>query len=81
VRSGAPQRKKLSYNDQREYDGIEAAIAKAEAAAAKADERMNDPALQTNHVAFRAACDASAAAHTEVARLYARWEELEAKLS
>ena len=81
VRSGAPQRKKLSYNDQREYDGIEAAIAKAEAAAAKADERMNDPALQTNHVAFRAACDASAAAHTEVARLYARWEELEAKLA
>jgi ATP-binding cassette subfamily F protein uup len=81
VRSGAPQRKKLSYNDQREYDGIEAAIAKAEAAAAKADERMNDPALQGNHVAFRAACDASAAAHTEVARLYARWEELEAKLA
>jgi ATP-binding cassette subfamily F protein uup len=81
VRSGVPQRKKLSYNDQREYDGIEAAIAKAEAAAAKADERMNDPALQGNHVAFRAACDASAAAHTEVARLYARWEELEAKLA
>jgi ATP-binding cassette subfamily F protein uup len=75
-----PQRKKLSYNDQREYDGIEAAIAKAEDAAAKADEHMNDPALQSNHVAFRKACDASAAAHVEVARLYARWEELEAKL-
>jgi len=75
-----PQRKKLSYNDQREYDGIEAAIAAAELAAAKADEHMNEPSLQSNHVAFRKACDASAAAHTEVARLYARWEELEAKL-
>ena len=41
---------------------------------------MNEPSLQSNHVAFRKACDASAAAHTEVARLYARWEELEAKL-
>lgn len=74
------QRKKLSYKDQREYDGIEAAIAAAEAVASKADEHMNDPSLQSNHVAFRKACDASAAAHTEVARLYARWEELEAKL-
>jgi ATP-binding cassette subfamily F protein uup len=72
-------RKKLSYNEQREFDGMEAAIAAAEKKAADLDARLNDPKLLADHAAYAKACDAAGAAHAEVARLYARWEELEAK--
>jgi ATP-binding cassette subfamily F protein uup len=74
-----PARKKLGYNEQREYDGIEAAIAAAEAKAAQLDATLADPALLADHARYAKACDAAGAAHAEVARLYARWDELEAK--
>lgn len=72
-------RKKLGYNEQREYDGIEAAIAAAEKRAADLDATLNDPKLLGDHQAYAKACDAAGAAHAEVARLYARWDELELK--
>ena len=72
-------KKKLSYNEQREFDGMEAAIAVAEKKAAELEAKLNDPKLLGDHAAYAKACDASAAAQTEVTRLYARWEELEAK--
>ncbi|MFM7132778.1 MAG: ABC-F family ATP-binding cassette domain-containing protein [Planctomycetota bacterium] len=77
--AATPARKKLSYNEQREFDGIEAAIAKAETRAADLDATLNDPKLLGDHQAYAKACDAAGAAHAEVSRLYARWEELEAK--
>ena len=72
-------RKKLGYNEQREYDGIETAIAAAEKRAADLDATLNDPKLLGDHQAYAKACDAAGAAHAEVARLYARWDELELK--
>ncbi|MCE2885284.1 MAG: ABC-F family ATP-binding cassette domain-containing protein [Planctomycetaceae bacterium] len=75
----APARKKLSYNEQREFDGMESAIAAAEKKAAELEAKLNDPKLIADHAAYAKACDLSAAAQTEVSRLYARWEELEAK--
>jgi hypothetical protein len=39
-------RKKLAYLEQREYDGMETAIHKAEAEAAKAEAVLNDPAVR-----------------------------------
>ncbi len=75
----ATAKKKLSYNEQREFDGMEAAIAAAEKKAAECEAKLNDPKLLGDHAAYAKACDASAAAQTEVTRLYARWEELEAK--
>jgi ATP-binding cassette subfamily F protein uup len=70
---------KLSYNEQRELGGIEASIAAAEGKATEADAKVNDPKLIADHVAYAKACDALSAAQSEVARLYARWQELEAK--
>ncbi len=70
---------KLSYNEQRELGGIEASIAAAERKATEADAKVNDPKLIADHVAYAKACDALSAAQSEVARLYARWQELEAK--
>ncbi len=81
VATPAMNRKKLSYNEQREYDGMEAKIQAAEAAAADADARMNDPAVMNDHARMAKACRDAQAAHDAVAQLYARWEELEGKLA
>jgi ATP-binding cassette subfamily F protein uup len=74
-------KKKLSYNEQREFDSIEASIAAAEKKAADLEAKLNDPKLISDHQAYAKACDAAGAAQAEVQRLYARWEELEAKRS
>jgi ATP-binding cassette subfamily F protein uup len=76
--SAAPKRK-LSYTEQREFDGLEAAIAAAEKRLADLEAKLNEPKLLEDHAAYAKACDASGKAQSEVARLYARWEELEAK--
>ncbi|MBK7404392.1 MAG: ABC-F family ATP-binding cassette domain-containing protein [Phycisphaerales bacterium] len=73
----AKARKKLSYNEQREYDTIEARIAEAEARVAAAEKKMGDPRVMSDHEAMARACEEVTQAHDAVAGLYARWEELE----
>ena len=77
----AMPRRKLSYKDQRDWDGIEARIAEAEARLA---------ALETEQASPEVASDANRlvelsvqieGAKSEVDVLYARWSELEAMLS
>jgi ATP-binding cassette subfamily F protein uup len=75
----AAPKKKLSYNEQREYDSIQQKITDAETKVAAADAKMNDPGVMTDHVRMAEACKESERAHAEVARLYARWEELESR--
>ena len=77
----SPAKRKLSYNEQREYDSIEAGIAAAERKATDLEAKLNDPSLISDHQAYAKACDAAGAAQAEVQRLYARWEELESKRS
>ncbi len=74
-------KKKLSYNEQREFDGMEKKIHEAEAVAAAAEKRVNDPAVMADHREMTEACHALEEAQAAVAALYARWEELEAKVS
>jgi len=71
--------KKLSYNEQREFDGMEAKIAEAEAKASTLEARVGDPKIAADHSRMAQACRELETAQAEVARLYARWEELEAK--
>jgi ATP-binding cassette subfamily F protein uup len=70
---------KLSFKDQREYQGIEAAIQAAEARKAALEASMADPATYqrggADWTTLRRDFDAATA---EVERLYARWEALEA---
>lgn len=70
-------RKKRSYNEQREYDTIEARIEEAEAKAAAAAARVADPRVMADHEAMARACDELTEAEGLVTRLYARWAELE----
>jgi len=74
-------RRKLGYKEQREYDAIEETLARAEVALrdARADsERPEHASDAAKLVALLAAVDERQA---EVDRLYARWAELEAKLT
>jgi ATP-binding cassette subfamily F protein uup len=75
-----PGRRKLSYNEQREYDGMEQRIHEAERLAAEAERRVNDPAVMSDHVKMTEACHTLESAQAAVAALYGRWEELEAKV-
>ena len=75
----SPKRKKLTFNEQREYDTIEQRIAEAEAAAAAAEARLNDGNVMTDRAKMVAACEALNVAQAQVAALYARWEELESR--
>ncbi len=77
----APARKKLSYLEQREYDGIEAAIAAAEAALADARRDAESPEHASNSARLVELLALVDARQTEVDRLYSRWSELEAKLA
>jgi ABC transport system ATP-binding/permease protein len=75
----APAKKKLSYKEQREFDGMEKAIAAAEKKHTDLEAKLNDAKLVADQAAYAKACDAAGAAQAEIARLYARWEELEQK--
>jgi ATP-binding cassette subfamily F protein uup len=74
----APPKKKLSFREQQEWDGMEAAIAAAEEAVS-ARQAAVERAATGGHAALAAACRELEAAQHAVERLYARWQELEAK--
>jgi ATP-binding cassette subfamily F protein uup len=71
--------RKLSFKEGRELEGIEAAIAAAEARVATLEATLSDPAVfkdrPTEVQALIAGLDT---ARTEVERLFARWQELDA---
>ncbi|MCG3149385.1 MAG: Energy-dependent translational throttle protein EttA [Verrucomicrobiae bacterium] len=72
------RQRKLSFKEQRELDGMEAAILTAESHVSEIETTLNDP----NFYSTRAKEAASLAlelekAKAEVARLYARWAELD----
>jgi ATP-binding cassette subfamily F protein uup len=77
--SAAAKPRKLTFKEQRELEGIEAAIMTAEARAQELDTLLNHPQFYVtrSHEAagfIKEMEDAKA----EATRLYARWEELEA---
>ncbi len=75
-----PKAKKLSYKEQQEWDGMEAALATAEGEAALAAAGV-EAAANSPRPVLTAACARSDAARAKVEKLYARWQELEAKRS
>jgi len=72
-------RQRLSYMEQRELEGIEAEIAKCEQAVADWQRQIEEPETLADHRRLMALCQELETAQAEVHRLYARWEELEAK--
>ncbi len=71
--------KKLSYKDQRELDGMEEAIFEAESTLEEVTIQLHDPAIACDAEKLPEIVAKHEKAQAEVERLYARWEELEAK--
>ncbi len=74
----APKPKKLPFKEQQEFDGMEAAVSAAEKDVGDLEKEVETGAVG-GASAFAAACKALSAAQKKVERLYARWQELEAK--
>jgi ATP-binding cassette subfamily F protein uup len=78
VRGAREKARRLSYQEQREWDTIEERILAAEEAVAA---RRNDVEASSaaGHVKLQQACQALQDAEQAVEALYARWQELETK--
>ena len=68
---------KLSYKLQREFDGMEQAIADAEAEVKRTEGIANNEAVIADHQKHAKACAEVAGAHEQVRVLFERWAELE----
>jgi ABC transport system ATP-binding/permease protein len=77
----AKKRKKLSYAEQRDYDGIEARIAGAEEKLASLTAECARPDVVSNAARLVELDREMGIARQEIDRLYARWAELEAMLN
>ena len=75
-----PQKKKLSYLEQREYDAIDARIAAADERLRQARLRVEDPEVATNAAALTDALAELDAAQKEHDAVYERWVELTEKI-
>jgi ATP-binding cassette subfamily F protein uup len=78
--SSAPK-KKLSYLEAREWEQMEARILQAESELEALQEEMHAPGVVSDGLRLHACYQKVQAAEARVAELYARWAELEAKLS
>ena len=74
-----PGPRRLSYLEQREWDGLEAAVLDAESRLADARRRAEDPAIASDAAALQKALLLLGPLQAEVDRLYARWAELDEK--
>jgi ATP-binding cassette subfamily F protein uup len=76
-----PRARKLSYREQQEWDGMEAALLAAEERLAAAEAAVADPAVATDAGALQERVAVAQGARSEVERLYKRWAELEGRLA
>jgi ABC transport system ATP-binding/permease protein len=74
-----PAARRLGYLEQREWDGMEAAVLDTEARVAEARRRADDPSIATDAARLQERLSELADLQAEVSRLYARWAELEEK--
>ncbi len=83
ARAAAPaakKSKKLSYKEQQEWDGMEAAVTAAEGEVSARQAEV-ESASTAGHAALTDACRRLEESQAAVEALYARWQELEARRS
>ena len=72
------RQRKLSFKEQHELDGMEAAILAVEARVTELETTLNDPNFYSTRAKEAASLATELdAAKAEVTRLYARWAELD----
>ena len=72
-----PAKRKLTYSEQKELAGMEAAILKAEEALGRAQAATEEPGIQTDAAELHKRYEALDLARREVERLYGRWGALQ----
>ena len=77
--SSAPAKKRLTYMELRELEGMEATIQKAEDELATLQSQMSDPVVMSDRHRMTEVCARADAAQQKVQGLYDRWQELEAR--
>ncbi|HEY2588831.1 MAG TPA: ABC-F family ATP-binding cassette domain-containing protein [Tepidisphaeraceae bacterium] len=75
----ASVKKRLTWNEQRELEGMEEKILAAEEDLHAQQRRMENPAVLADHVKLREVCTKVDEAQKLVQSLYERWQELEAR--
>ncbi|MEK7951850.1 ABC-F family ATP-binding cassette domain-containing protein [Luteolibacter soli] len=70
--------RKLTLSERKELEGMEETILHAEEAVAALEAKLADPEFQKNYAEIPATAAKLDEAKAKVAKLYARWEELEA---
>ncbi len=76
-KTARPKAKRLTYQEQREWDEMEGRITTAEELMQTRQQQVE--AAGTDHLRLQEACRELQAAQEAVAKLYERWQELEAK--
>ena len=79
-RAAATAKKKLTWNEQRELEGMEEKILAAEEKLHAEQKQMEDPKVLADHVKLREVCAEVDESQKLVQSLYERWQELEAKV-
>jgi len=79
-RTPRPRAKRLSYLEQREWEGMDERVLAAESTLAERRSSAEDASIATDAAALQERLQALDEAQREVDRLYERWAELEAKL-
>jgi ATP-binding cassette subfamily F protein uup len=77
--TAADRRVRLTFNEQHEWRQIEGRIQAAEARAAELSQRLNSPELLADHQKLHEHYRLLESVQAEVATLYERWAELDAK--
>jgi ATP-binding cassette subfamily F protein uup len=72
-------KKRLSWKEQKELEGMESAILEAETRMQELEARVHEPSVAADHVKMRESYQALSEAQADVERLYARWSELDGK--
>ena len=71
--------KRLTWNEQREWEQMEAKVMAAEGEVEACHQAMTDPAVLADRNQLAECCDRMRAAQELVQKLYSRWEQLETK--
>ena len=79
MQDAPPAKKRLTYMELRELEGMEAKILEAEEALQSLQARMADPATMADRHRFAEVCTNVDAAQQRVHSLYERWQELEGR--
>ncbi len=78
-KDAAPEKRKLSYAEKKEYDQIEGKILELEAELQTLNRALEDPSISQNPDQLQTLCTQIGLTENRIEQLYLRWEELEKK--